>query len=128
MNEQARRIADQAKKVGQEEAERAAHQMQRAGEPGFDTVLRSWSELNKGWTSIAAEITDYSKGAMDDATHAWERALGARTLSDMVEAQAAYTKKAYDKHMAQLTRLGQMYVRMWETAFKPIGETSEPTG
>jgi hypothetical protein len=128
MTEQARRVAQEAKRVGheyQQGAERAGRQFQRLGEQGFDAVLRSFSELNKGWTSIAAEVTDYSRSAFEDATHAWERTIGAKTLGGVVEVQAEYAKTAYDKHIAQVSRLGQMYVRVLETAFKPIEETTK---
>jgi hypothetical protein len=128
MTEQARRIAEEAKRVGQEyqqEAERTGRPVQRAGEQGFDEMLRSWNELNRGWASIAAEVTNYSKSALEDATRAWERAIGAKTLSDVIEVQTQYAKKAYDDHVAQASRLGQMYVRVWETAFKPIVEGSK---
>jgi hypothetical protein len=64
------------------------------------------------------------RSAFEDATHAWEQTIG-KTLGDVVEVQTEYAKTAYDKHMAQVSRLGQMYVRVLETAFKPIEETTK---
>jgi hypothetical protein len=126
MTQQHRRIAEEAQRVRQEylqEGERTGRQLQRAGEQGFDAVLRSWSELNRGLASMAAEATDYSKSAFEDATRAWERVIGAKTFSDVVEVQTEYAKKAYDNHIAQVSRLGQMYVRAVQSAFKPVAET-----
>jgi hypothetical protein len=128
MTQQPRRIAEEAKRVGQEiqqEAERTGRQFQRAGEQGFDAMAQSWSELNQGWASIAAEVTGYSKSALEDATRAWERVIRAKTLGDVVEVQTEYAKKAYDNHIAQVSKLGQMYTRILESAFKPVQETAK---
>ena len=39
----------------------------------FDAAVRAYSEANKGFQAIAAEITDYSKKAFEDATRAFEQ-------------------------------------------------------
>jgi len=91
----------------QHQAERAGQQWQHAAQNGFEAAVRSWEEFNKGWTSIAAELRDYSKNAFEDATNAWGRVLSARTLPDVVEAQSEYARKSYEKQIAQATKLGQ---------------------
>jgi hypothetical protein len=128
MTQQPGRIAEEAKKAGrefQQEAERTGRQFQRAGEQGFEALIQSWSELNKELASFTAEVTHYSKGAFEEAARAWERVVHAKTLGDVVEVQSEYAKKAYDNHITQLSRLGQMYARIVESALKPVGETTK---
>jgi hypothetical protein len=88
----------------------------------FETVLRSWGELNKGWTALAAEWTEYSKSAFNEGTRALERLVGARTIDDVVQIQSEYAKKAYDDHVAEVTKLAQMCVDVVQNAYKPAGE------
>jgi hypothetical protein len=67
------RIADEAKKIGQqaqEGAERAGREFQKAAEGGFEAASRSFSEANKGFQALAAEMMNYSKEAFDDAVRA----------------------------------------------------------
>ena len=101
----------------------AGQQWQHAAQNGFEAAVRSWEEFNKGWTSIAAEFRDYSKNAFEDATNAWGRVLSARTLPDVVEVQSEYARKSYEKQIAQATKLGQMYVGLFENAYRPVEQT-----
>jgi hypothetical protein len=124
MSEQSR-MADETKRVAQEyqhQAERAEQQFQHAAQTGFETALRSWGELNKGWTALAAEWTEYSKNAFNEGTHALERLVGARTIDDVVQIQSEYAKKAYDEHVAEVSKLGQMRVDVVQNAYKPAEE------
>ena len=38
------------------------------------------AEVNKGFQALAAEVTDYSKKALDDGMRAWEQLLGVKTV------------------------------------------------
>jgi hypothetical protein len=42
----------------------------------FDVAVRVYGEANKGFQGIAAEITDYSNRAFEDATRAFEQLVG----------------------------------------------------
>jgi len=39
---------------------------QKAGKEGFDTAARSYGEVNKGFQAVVAEVTSYSKKAVED--------------------------------------------------------------
>jgi hypothetical protein len=116
MPEQSKRMVEEVKRVGQE--------YQRVTPNGFDAVVRSWGELNKGLAAIAAEMTDYSKTAFSEATHAFEQVIGAKSVGQAMEIQSQYAKNAYDHHMAEVSKLGQMYVSLTENAYKPVEQTT----
>jgi hypothetical protein len=80
----------------QHQAERVGQQFQKAAETGVSSILRSWGELNRGWTAMAAEVNEYSKTVFSNATRTMEQLTGAKTFEDVVEIQSKYTKKAYD--------------------------------
>jgi hypothetical protein len=115
-------IANEAKNAGrtyQQQAERAGERYQRAAENGLDAVLRSWGEFNNGVTAIASELTGYSKQAFNDAARNFEQLIGAKSMEQAIEIQTQYAKKAYDDHVAQMSKLSQMYLQLTRNAYRP---------
>ena len=88
------------------------------------TAGRSLSEVNRGFQAIAAEMTSYSKKAFDDAIRTWEQLIGVRSVEQAVQIQSDYAKKAYENHMAELSKLGEICVGMAQAASKPVEENS----
>jgi hypothetical protein len=103
-----------------EQFQNVGEQFQRVGKEGFDVTVRSLGEVNKGFQAIAAELTDYSKKAFEDGTRAFEQLMGAKTFEQAIEIQSQYAKKAYDTYMAEMSKLGEMYVGLARNAYKPV--------
>jgi len=99
-------------------------QFQNVGKDGFDAAVRSYGEANKSFQAIVAEVTNYSKKAFEDGTRAFEQLVGAKSVEQVVEIQSQYAKKAYDAHIAQMTKLGEMYAALARDAFKPIQDAA----
>ena len=95
-------------------------EFQKVGKGGFEAAVRSFGEMNKGFQAIAAEFTDYSKKAFEDSTRAFEQLAGAKSVEQAVEIQSQYAKKAYETHMAEMSKLGEMYVGLAKDAYKPV--------
>ena len=122
-----KRMGEEANRIGQEAQERAqrvGHEFQKAAEGGFEVASRSISEVNKGFQALAAEMTDYSKKAFDDAIRTWEQLIGVRSLEQAIEIQTQYAKRVYENHMAELSKLREMSVGMVRDASKQVEETS----
>jgi hypothetical protein len=45
----------------------------------------------------------------------------------MIEIQSQCAKKAYDTHMAEMSKLGEMYVAIARNASKPVEEATART-
>lgn len=95
-------------------------EFQKSGKDSFDTAVRSFGEVNKGFQAIAAEMTDYSKKALDDSTRAFEQLVGAKSIEQAVEIQSQYAKKVYDTYMTEMSKLGEMYAGLAKDAFEPV--------
>jgi phasin family protein len=95
-----------------------------AAESGFEAASRSFTEANKGFQALAAEMMEYSKAAFDDAIRTWEQLIGVRSLEQAIQIQSDYAKRVYDNHMAELKRLGEMCVGMVRDAAKPVEDAS----
>ena len=124
---EAKSMAEEANRMGrevQEQAQRVGREFQNAAGQGFDAASRSLSEVNRGFQALAAEMTDYSKKAFDDAIRTWEQLIGVRSLEQAIEIQTQYAKRVYENHMAELSKLGEMCVGMVQAASKPVEESS----
>ena len=91
------------------DVQRFNNEVQRAGKDGFDAVVSSFGEANKGFQAIAAEITAYSKKSFEDGTRAFEQLLGAKSFEQVIEIQSQYARMAYEAYVAELSKLGEMY-------------------
>lgn len=101
------------------EHSKIADEFQKAGKDSFEAVARSYGDANKGFQAIVSEYTNYSKKAFEDGTRAFEQLVGAKSAEQAIEIQSQYVKKAYEAHIAQMTKLGEMYVSLAQNAFKP---------
>ncbi len=90
------------------------------GKESFDVAVRSYGEVNKILQAIVAEATNNSKKAFDDATRAFEQLLGVKSIEQAFEIQAQYAKKAYENYTAEMTKLGEMYLTLARSAYKPF--------
>ena len=99
---------------------RTGEQFQRASQEGFDAVVRAYGEANKGLQAIAAEVTDYSNNAFEDATRAFQQLVSAKSAEQAFEIQSQYAKKAYDTYIAQVSKFGEMWVDLARDAYKPV--------
>ena len=113
-------MVEELKKVGQE--------VQKVGKDGFDATARSFGEMSKGFQAIAAQVTDYSKKAFEDGTRALEQLIGAKSVQQAIEIQSQYAKKAYETHIAEISKLGEMYVAIARDAYKPVEQVFSKKG
>jgi hypothetical protein len=114
--QETKRMADEANRMGQQAQERM--------QSGFEAATKSWTEANKGFQALAAEMMEYSKASFDDAVRTWTQLIGVRSLEQVIQIQSDYAKRTYENHMAELNKLGEMGVGMMRDASKPVQEAS----
>jgi hypothetical protein len=83
--QETKRITDEANRMGQ--------QVQERFQTGFEAASRSFTEGNKGFQALAAEMTSYSKATFDDAIRTWEQLIGVRSLEHAIQIQSDYAKE-----------------------------------
>jgi hypothetical protein len=122
-----RRMAEEATRMGeevQERTQRIGREYQQAAERGFEAASTSFTEANKGFQALAAEMMEYSKAAFDDAIRTWEQLIGVRSLEQAMQIQSDYAKRVYENHMAELKKLGEMTVGIMRETSKPAEDAS----
>ena len=110
------------------DAQRLNDEVQRAGKDGFDAAVSSFGEANQGFQAIAAEIAAYSKKSFEDGTRAFEQLLGAKSFEQVFEIQSQYARMAYEAYVAELSKLGEMYVGLTRNAYKPVEQAAAKAG
>jgi len=93
---------------------------QKLGQQNVDTAMKLMGEWSKGWQSIAAEMTDYTKRSFEEGTATVEKLLAAKSFEQAVEIQTGYAKRAYDDYMHQVSKLGGLYADLAKEAYKPV--------
>jgi hypothetical protein len=104
----------------QENVSNIGEEYQRLSKNGFDAAVRSFAEVNKGFRALTAELTDYSNKVFEDGCRTWEQLVGAKSLDRAFEIHSRCAKKAYDEHIAEMSKLGEMYVNLARNAYKPV--------
>ncbi|MBB4954054.1 phasin family protein [Agrobacterium vitis] len=84
-----------------------------------DAVVKNYAEVTKGFQSIAAEATEYSKKSVQDLTSFVEQLTAARSIEAVVELQTKYAKSSYESFVAEATKITEMYADLAKTAYKP---------
>jgi hypothetical protein len=93
---------------------------QKLGQKNVDTAMKMVGEWSKGWQTIAAEMTDYTKRSFEEGTATVEKLLAAKSFEQAVEIQTGYAKRAYDDYMHQVSKLGGLYAELAKEAYKPV--------
>jgi hypothetical protein len=71
-----------------EELKSIGEAYQKVSKEGFDAAVRLLSEINKSCQALAAEVTGYSKNALEDGVRAWEQLLAAKTVDQAINIQS----------------------------------------
>ena len=109
------------------DVQKFGQEFQRAGN-GFDAAVNSFGEVNKGLQAIAAEFTAYSKKTLADGTRAFEQLLSAKSFEQVIEIQSQYARMVYEAHIAELSKLGEMYAGLTRKAYKPVEQAAAKAG
>ena len=54
--------------------------------------------------------------------------IGAKSVEQAIEIQSQYAKKAYETHIAEMSKLGEMYVAIARDAYKPVNQVFSKKG
>ncbi|MGD9657050.1 MAG: phasin family protein [Methylocystis sp.] len=94
--------------------------VQKLGKEQFEAVSAAAAAMTKGWQSIAAETTDYSKKSFEKSRVLAEKLIAVKKLDEALQLQSDYAKTAYEDFLAEATKLGELYTSMAKEVFKPI--------
>lgn len=94
--------------------------VQKIGKEQFEAVSAAAAAVTKGWQSIAAETTDYSKKSFEKSRVLAEKLIAVKKLDEALQLQSDYAKSAYEDFLAEATKIGELYSSIAKEVFKPI--------
>ena len=65
--------------------------------------------MTKGWQSIAAETTDYSKKSFEKSRVLAEKLIAVKKFDEALQLQSDFAKSAYEDFLAEATKIGELY-------------------
>ncbi|MGH6818618.1 MAG: phasin family protein [Methylovirgula sp.] len=94
--------------------------LQKFGKEQLEAASSVTASLAKGLQTIAAETTEFSKKSIEANSAYIERLLNAKSLDDTIQIQSEYAQSAYERLLAQITKIGELYASLAKEAFKPV--------
>ncbi len=94
--------------------------VQQLGKDQFEAVSAATAAVTKGWQSIAAETTDYSKRSFEKSRVLAEKLISVKKLDEAFQLQTEFAKSAYEDFVAEATKIGEIYSNLAKEVFKPV--------
>ncbi|MBM3577684.1 MAG: phasin family protein [Alphaproteobacteria bacterium] len=94
--------------------------VQKIGKEQFEAVSAAAAAVTKGWQSIAAETTDYSKKSFEKSRVLAEKLIAVKKLDEALQLQSDFAKSTYEDFLAEATKIGELYTSIAKEVFKPI--------
>lgn len=94
--------------------------IQKLAKENMDLATENLSSVSKSVQAIATETADYAKKSFEDGTQAAEKAFGAKSIDTFIEAQSDYAKNAYEAHVSEMNKLGEMFMDLSKTMYSPV--------
>ena len=93
---------------------------QQFGKERFEAASTFAASFAKGFQTIAAEVTDYSKNSLETGSAHAEKFLGAKSLDSAVQIQSDYAKSTFEDFLAHARKIGDLYTQLVKEAFTPL--------
>ncbi len=94
--------------------------IQKQAKDSMEMATENLSNVSKSIQAIATETAEYAKKSYEDGTQAAEKVFGAKSFDKFMEAQSEYAKNAYEAHISEMNKLGEMYMDLSKTMYSPV--------
>lgn len=94
--------------------------LQQFGKDQFEAVSAAAAAVTKGWQSIAAETSDYSKKSFEKSRVLAEKLVSVKKIDEAFQLQSDFAKSSYEDFIAEATKIGEIYSSIAKEAFKPV--------
>lgn len=90
-----------------------------------DAFVEMAATSGKGFEKLQAEIMAYAKSSGEAFVAASRSIFGAKSFEQAVQAQQDYAKSAFEAHMIEMARLGQMFSDAMKAAIEPVASQAK---
>ena len=109
-----------AMKTGFEKAVKGYDQFLGFGKETVEAYTKAANVAAKGAETLHNEIFAYSKQSMEDTMAAAKALMTTKSVHEAFELQSDFAKTQFEGYVAQMTKLGEIYVAAAKDSFAPI--------
>lgn len=103
-----------------DEAVKAYDEFAVLGKETADAMMAASTAYAKGLEQLTAEWLSFSKQSVEEGIATTKALLGARTIQEVVDLQANFTKAQFDQIMTQGAKFGEMATKVAQETFEPL--------
>ena len=115
-------VSNEAFKEGFEKSLTAVNDFSAFQKDTVDAVIASATTATKSIEELNASTMAFAKKSMEDGVAAAKSMAGAKSVQDLIELQADYTKSTLDAYLAEVNKNTDLVSAMVKETFKPINE------
>jgi len=107
-------------KDGFEKATKGYEQLIQFGKDTTEAMLKAAAAAGKGIETINTEVFSYSRQSVEDGVSASKALLASRTVQELMEVQADFTKAAFEGYMSELGKVRDLALDTAKAVSEPI--------
>jgi phasin family protein len=90
------------------------------GKANIDALIKANTAFTKGVEELSKEVLALTQSSLESAAAAGKAVFAAKTVKDIIELNADFTKQSFEKLVANSTKLSEMSVKLATDTFAPI--------
>ena len=114
--------SNEAVKEGFEKSLNAINEFSAFQKDSVDAVIASATTATKSLEELNASTMAFAKKSMEDGVAAAKSMAGAKSVQELIELHADYTKSTLDAYLAEVNKSSDLVSTMVKDTFKPIND------
>jgi hypothetical protein len=95
---------------------------QSLGQQHVETAIKLFGDWSKGWRTITAEMTDFTKQSFEDGVATIEKLLLAKSIDQAIRIQSDFTARTIDGYFHKLSKMRGMHTQLLKDFYEPLGQ------
>ncbi len=114
--------SNEAIKEGFEKSLAAFNDVSAFQKESVDAVIASATTATKSIEEINTSMVTFAKKSMEDSVSAAKSMAAAKSVQELIEIHADYTKSALDGYLAEMNKTNDLMSGMFKDSFKPLND------
>lgn len=103
--------------------------IQSMGKDNVEAYVASATAFTKGFQEIATEAAEFSRKSFEKGSEVTEKVLASKSFDKALEVQQGFAKEVFESYVAQMNKIGELYIAAAKDAYKPFeGQVEQFTG
>jgi phasin family protein len=114
--------SNEAIKEGFEKSLSAVNELSAFQKDTVDAVIASATTASKSIEELNSSAIAFAKKSMEDSVAAAKTMAGAKSVQELIEIQADYTKSSLDAYLSEVNKSSDLISSLMKDSFKPLND------